>query len=211
MLTKWKGNLNIRRPKVIEDIVAPNYDQYYYMMFMLPILLNAQTVVETGLGWGHSSKIFLESLSTMNGDRTLHTYELNESQYMEGSIKLEDVAKSVKDCNFQANWELHLMDSLEGGNNWKGPKIPLLYLDSDHSYEHVKNELTNWMPHMSEKSIIMTDDVWCENLPHQAINIKNPGLCPTDPYYAFEEFEKDGFELLTMTYPQGKSLLIRGM
>ena len=165
-IERWGDNLNLllNRPHIIEDKGA-NYDQYYYLMFFLPILLNARIIVETGLGFGQSTRIHLESLSMMNQPRELHTYTLH--QY--GDFTIEQIEKEIRDLNFKANWFLHQQDSATGGASWfisSGPPVPkvdLLDLDSDHCLEHVNKELNAWAPNMSDKSVIFTDDICGES------------------------------------------------
>jgi cephalosporin hydroxylase len=218
MRNRGPGNLDalIGRPKILEDglkLDNSNYSHYLehygYMMFMLPILLNAKIVVETGLGFGSSTRLFLESLSMMEGERTLHTYTL-EHKY--GEKLTTEIEAEIRRLPFKTEWQLHMGDSAEAGRNWVGPKIPLIYLDSAHELGHVKKELEMWIPHMTEKAVIFTDDIWHENKPHAAINLRNPGVYPCDPYWAFEDYAKSHpeWKQLSMSYPTGKAFLLRG-
>lgn len=211
MLNRWQGDLNVLkgRPRVTEDIVAPNYGEYYYLMHTLPIVLDAKTVVETGLGWAHSTKIFLEGLSALTQPRSLHTYTL---ETVFGGIPIGDTEKLVRDLNFPTPWILHVQDSVEGANQWTGPKIELLYLDSAHELQHVANELNAWLPHLADKAVVFTDDIWCQNTPHAALNVRNPGVCPTDPYWSFDDFANvhPEWKQVTFSYPEGKAFLFRG-
>lgn len=213
MLHKAAGDLNtlVNRPKIIEDTLMPNYDQYAYMMFMLPVIMNARIVVETGLGWGHSSKIHLESLSLLDQPRELHTYEYRSPDSTDFGFKYSEIEQQVRNIGFKAKWFVHYQDSVQGGREWAGNKIDILYLDSDHSFEHVNKELEAWYPHMNKKCVIYTDDIWCQNTPHQAINKINPGVCPQDPYWSFKNFwdNHKEFNFINLSYPEGKSILVR--
>lgn len=44
---------------VLEEVEKQDYANYRHMMFTLPIALNAVNIVETGLGNGHSTRIFI--------------------------------------------------------------------------------------------------------------------------------------------------------
>lgn len=46
----------------------------------------------------------------------------------------------------------------KAGQTWEGPKVGLLYIDADHSYEGVKADYEAWLPHMAEGSSIVFDD-----------------------------------------------------
>jgi len=50
-------------------------------------------------------------------------------------------------------------DSVQAGVEWNGGEIDLLYLDSHHSYEHVYSELKAWIPHLSDKGVVLGHDV----------------------------------------------------
>lgn len=210
-----KGNFDalVNCPRVVETLLE-SYDQYAYLMFMLPILLNANIVVETGLGMGHSTRIFLNSLSMMNPPGTLHTYsqEIQDNKILDnhGGIPYTKIEQDIRSLNFKANWVWHKEDSSEGGKNWKGEKIKVIYLDSDHTYEHVKNELNAWTPNMAEQAVIFTDDVWAQNEPHEAINTRTRGLYPYDTYWAFEDFANHEWKQITLSYPEGKAFLLKG-
>jgi cephalosporin hydroxylase len=209
MLNRYAGNLESLqgRPKIVEELVGGDYPEYRYLMFSLPILLDAKVVVETGLGHGQSSRIHLESLSFLSQPRELHTYTIEDQNYPYSQVK-----ESIRNLNLPAKWNLKFQDSVQGGREWNGPKIPVLYLDSAHELEHVTNELDVWSPHMADKAVIYTDDIWCENTPHQALNKVNPGVCPTDPYWAIDKFAKQHpeWKQITFSYPQGKAMLLRG-
>ncbi|MHB8153977.1 MAG: class I SAM-dependent methyltransferase, partial [Bacillati bacterium] len=124
--------------------------------------------------------------------------------------------KEIRDLNLPAEWILHRQDSAEGGkvffNESGGRKVDLLYLDSDHTYKHVMNELESWQSTLADKCIIFTDDTWHENEPHRAINLRNPGQYPTDVYWAFHDFAEkyDIWKEVNFSYPLGKSFLFRG-
>lgn len=210
MLHKGPGDINIlvNRPKVLEDIVANNYDQYYYMMFALPIALNARTIVETGLCWGHSTRIHLEALSFMDQPRLLITCELDSEKY-------NDIANQIRSLNLKAQWDLYYGNSVTRAESWKqtygDTKIDYLYLDSDHSYEHVTNELNAFYPYLSKRCLIMGDDTWNQNEPHAYFNKRNPGKYPTDVYWAFYDWwqKHQEFKILNFSYPEGKVIIIR--
>jgi len=217
---RGKGNLDvlINRFKVLEDGVkldTSNESHYMlhfgYLMAMLPILLDVDVMVETGLGFGSSTRTFLEALSFMKQPRSLHTFTL-ETEY--GGIQTTEIEKRIRDKRngFKADWILHMGDSFLGGLEWKGPKIKLLYLDSDHSLRHVTNELDAWAQHMQEKAVIFSDDIWHENEPHAYYNTVTPGLYPTDVYYAAKYWQEkhQDWKIVSMSYPTGKVFLFRG-
>jgi hypothetical protein len=152
----------------------PHYVHYKYMMFMMPILLDARVIVETGFQDGASTKIFLKSLEQLLSNehfiqRRLYTVELTQPGDSEETIHVRNnaiIELQSKYSNFSTNgvnWYYAPYDSISAAKNWNTgltSKIDFLYLDSDHKVEHVYNELLEWSKHLSDKAIIMVDDAY---------------------------------------------------
>ena len=103
--------------------------------------------------------------------------------------------------------------------NGIGAGIDYLYLDSDHSYQHVANEINAWNPHLSEKCVVMVEDTYprpwdtfTEQQRREILSTKNNGEQPCDPHWALHDFAKlhMDWELIKFTYPEGKTLMMRG-
>lgn len=142
---------------ILEEIEAQDYANYRHMMFTLPIALDAHRIVETGLGNGHSTRIFGESLSQLpvSSDRYLYTLELNPDQKVVDNIN----ELFYKKYSYNVNWELIVGKSTDNAKIFQEEgNIDLLYLDSDHSYENVLAELNAFKPYLSPKAWIMLDD-----------------------------------------------------
>jgi predicted O-methyltransferase YrrM len=48
--------------------------------------------------------------------------------------------------------------SLDAAMQWEGPKVGLLFIDADHSYEGCRADVLAWAPHLAEGAIIAVDD-----------------------------------------------------
>ena len=170
------------------------YSEYRYLMFMLPIVLKAKTIVETGLGQGASTVIFLEACRFL-GDCKLYTYEININKEDTGSAR-----KKIAELNLTKWWTLIEKNSVQGGREWKESEIDILYLDSHHSAEHVYNELEAWVPHVKDTGIIFAHDT-------------NPTYAhPPDwkPLDAFAKYaQQKNHKIVNLTFPQGMCFLIR--
>lgn len=44
------------------------------------------------------------------------------------------------------------------GNDWKGPKVGLLYIDGDHDYSSVRDDFSAWRPHLATGAVVAFDD-----------------------------------------------------
>ena len=169
-----------------------NYDEFYFLMFMLPLILKAKTVVETGLDRGNSTRIFLEA-SKISG---LKLYTIDVKDY-------PDTRKRLEDLGLTKNWVFIQNDSVKAGSEWKGEKIDLLYLDSHHSYEHVKAELEAWLPHLSEKAVILCHETTPQEK-HQMYETGGPKRALTE----FAEKHKE-WTFLNLKYGNGLGVLIK--
>lgn len=198
--------MNVEEPLLI-DSVDLNYKEYKYMMFMMPILLDAKCVVETGLGSGHSTKIFLEALSMLNPPRVLHTFELYPNRHYPSDQVINEINNWLK-LKQGIEWKLHIMDSAKGGSVFKEPCIDLLYLDSDHAYNHIINELNSFAPFLTDKAVIFTHDSFPTN-PHAHYS-QIAGGNPSDTYFALKDWSKNkGWKLIALRYPEGMTILFR--
>jgi predicted O-methyltransferase YrrM len=176
------------------------WGEYRYLLFTLPIIMKAKTIVETGLGQGNSTIIFLEACRFL-GDCKLYTFEIN--------INKEDTLparKRISELGLEPWWTLIEKDSVQAGREWSYGKIDVLFLDSHHSYEHVKAELEAFKPHLSEKAVILCHDI------HPAPEHQTHEMYKTGgPLRAIKEFQNRNPEwnFLDFTAYNGMGVLIR--
>lgn len=130
------------------------------------LVLRAKTVVELGTGTGVSADAFLAVLRVTNG--LLYSVEL----YPEN----EDVKKTLDRLKDEPRFIFISSDSVEAGRSWNRGPIDVLYVDSNHSYEHVLEELMVWGA-LNPKVIFVHD-------------ILNPDNERAPPYFACEEYAK---------------------
>lgn len=195
------------RPTVLETYQT--YGYYRYMMFALPIAVDAHFIVETGLSMGDSTRIFLESLSQMSEpeERRLYSYELPHEY-----DNLKSTEAKIRAIGFKAQWHVKWKDSVQSGKEFsEGRKVDLMYVDSDHTYEQVYSELDAWAPHFHDKTLVLGDDIWLTDPQnHPRLNTHSHGTNPIDPYYAARDWaEKNNYKITCFTEPNGKFLLYR--
>jgi cephalosporin hydroxylase len=194
---------------ILEVTERNDYANYRHMYFALVTTHNMYCIVETGLGNGHSTRIFLEALSQLSQDtrtiRELNTFELEPN---------EKVVKSIRDLykpgdNFPV-WGLHIGKSIEQAKimGYGTMKIDLLYIDSLHTYDYALAELNAFKPYLSDKAIIMLDDVWHSDSGDEnkgPYYSRNPGSNPSDIYYAAKDWmEKENNGWKSMTFTEGR-------
>lgn len=49
-------------------------------------------------------------------------------------------------------------DSAQAGWEWTGPRLGLLIVDADHSYDGVKRDIEAWLPHVAEGGFVFFHD-----------------------------------------------------
>jgi predicted O-methyltransferase YrrM len=196
--SKW-GVEKMIKPKTYESgiIDACGWGEYRYLLFTLPVILKAKTIVETGLGQGNSTVIFLEACRFL-GDCKLYTFEIN--------INKEDTLparKRISELGLEPWWTLIEKDSVQAGREWSYGKIDVLFLDSHHSYEHVLAELEAFKPHLSEKAVILCHDT---NPKEEHEMYKTGG-----PLRALKEFqtENPNWKLINLKANNGMGVLVR--
>ena len=50
------------------------------------------------------------------------------------------------------------MESADGGQQWDGGPDGFLYLDAVHEPDYVVRELEAWVPHLSDRAVVVTHD-----------------------------------------------------
>jgi predicted O-methyltransferase YrrM len=183
---------------VVHDI-KPDFPEYAYLIHTLPQVLNARIIVETGLGKGDSTILFLSALSKLSNpeNRKLYTFEaFMDSVYYRPK---RDTVSLIKSFNFPSEWHLVNQDSIQGGKEWNdNNKIDILFLDADHGYNSVIGELDGFGLHLSDKCIIMSDDTYTSGMGgHQA------------PYHAMRDWAaRNGPNWKLNQYIGGKGLCL---
>lgn len=177
-----------------DSFLKTEYDGFRYMMFSIPIAIHAKIIVETGLSRGFSTQILCEA-SKLIGARVF-TYDIVDSP---------TTRDRLKSLGLDENWTFLLKDSVEGGKGWeeeKWGKVDLLFLDSDHSSEHVKSELKAWTPRLSPMGIIMIHDTYNPD------SSKRPDTALTGILEFIKETDEKWL-LLNLTHPCGMAVIIR--
>ena len=189
--------------------LGAGYPQLYYLMFMLPVVLDARVIVETGLGAGDSTKIHLAALSEMRDpeSRVLHTFEKNGHEW-------GDVEGAIRAMGFPAQWVVHREDSTQYVNRLDPGTIDYLFLDSDHAYATVEAELRNFAPRLAPHGVIATHDAWPTKDCSHASFIDSRGDDkgrPSTTYWAFKDWadRHARWKLTLLAYPEGLAVLTR--
>jgi len=138
------------------------------------LVLKAKTVVELGTGNGCSADAFLAVMKVTDG--ILYSIDLHPE-----SPEVKETLNRLKE---EPRFVFIHSDSVEAGRNWnrefrsllKPYPIDILYVDSDHTFKHVLDELLVW-GQLNPKVIFI----------HDILNERNEKW---EPYFACEEYAR---------------------
>src|SRR5438876_5242921 len=116
--------------------------------------IKPKIIVELGRYVGDSTFAFLSAIENNSNSGFIYSIDIVEPN----KIIVDDVNR----FNWNKNIEMITSDALDFADIWKNNhgsrSIDLLYIDDDHSYDHVKNELYKWVPNVKSGGTILMDD-----------------------------------------------------
>lgn len=183
----------------IIDEIDPDFPHYAYLIHTLPQVLNAEIIVETGLGKGDSTLLLLSALSKLSNPENRHLYTFEAFMNAPYHRPKHETKELIMSYHFPAQWHLIEKDSIQGGKEWdSSKKIDILFLDADHGYTSVMGELNGFGLHLSDKCVVMSDDTYAKN---------NNGDQP--PFHAMNDWMRQNGPRWKMNqYVSGKGLCI---
>lgn len=117
-------------------------------------------IIEIGGEFGQSASLF-----AMGADRTVKIITVDQFPGDLLSIHQEN----LKEAGFEGRTEQIVMDSRKmKDQTWGHGQVNLLFIDGDHSYEGVKDDIEGWIPHVKTGGIVAFHDCASETnkLPH---------------------------------------------
>jgi cephalosporin hydroxylase len=168
----WMGRPIIQYP---QDMIA-----------MQEIIWNVKPdlVIETGIAHG-GSIIYYASLLELIGQGEVVGIDIDIRKHNRTEIEKHPMFKRIHMIEGSAISE----DTLEQVKRFtKGKKKIVVSLDSNHTHEHVLQELKMYSPFVSQGSYIVVFDTIVENLPEGYFSQKRPWGIGNNPMTAVEEF-----------------------
>ena len=124
-----------------------NYFAHYVtLLYILAVNEKLKPLVEIGVEVGYSTKHLLLAAKAL--DSKLYSVDI-----LDRSSIANKLPRELKD-----RWIFINSDSVKAGENWKGEKIGLLFVDGNHDYKGVLADLKAWYPHVKANGIIAMHD-----------------------------------------------------
>ena len=159
-------------------------------------------IIETGVAWG-GSIVFYASLFQLLGKGEVVGIDLN---------LYDHVAKQVMSYPFSDRIHLYKGSSTDPEvskkalSHIKPGQSVMVMLDSNHSHQHVLDELRIYAPHVTKGQFLVVSDTICEDIPKQEHRPRPWG--PGDnPKTALRAYMKDSDRFEVDPYVNGKLLL----
>jgi predicted O-methyltransferase YrrM len=126
-------------------------------------------VVELGVGRGWSSLALLMGLG--EGTGCLHSYDPHPP-ILEGALKSFESVGLKRDHSLLEKWKFKQQFDHVGVKDWKDESIGLLFVDSLHGYEGMRDTLKRWLPKVHPRGMIAGHDWFLEEAPGRIMGVK---------------------------------------
>lgn len=123
-------------------------NEYLMSLYRIPVGIGAKTIVELGIG--NSTAALLAAANKTLGE--LYSVDLSITGLSRISEDATEIFKNEVRFSFVEGNDLQVV------KKWN-KKIDFLLIDSDHTYEHVRLQLQDWLSWVRRKGIIAMHDV----------------------------------------------------
>lgn len=122
-----------------------------------------QAIVEIGVFQGRTALLMAWGARQGNGAHVwgIDPWDLEGNTYAPPFT--DEGSKNWARYNVQATGHANYVTLFQAFSDyaagvWDGPKIGLLFIDGDHSYEGARGDVLNWAPHLAPGAVIAIDD-----------------------------------------------------
>jgi predicted O-methyltransferase YrrM len=124
------------------------------LLAALVVASDAKTVLETGGFQGHTSVVLAQALRTLGGERNLIVAEIDQDRATAIDTALYDtVAHSI-------SWKVYADDVMTVIRGQPDESLDLVFLDDDHTQDHVRAEVEALWPKMRPNGLLTFHDVY---------------------------------------------------
>ena len=180
---------------VIKALKTSNIDirNHLITLFSIAISLGAKNILEIGVRRGYSTLALNCAVGLTKG-------KLTSVDIVKPKLKLQ--------LPFPKNWTFVQSDSLVFLRNLKSnEKFDIVFIDGNHTYSQVKQELKLIAVHVDERSLILLHDTMPHSCPLYGTGVGLNGFQGGGPYTAISELDKNGWEYSTLPVSNGLTIL----
>lgn len=137
--------------------VKSDINKHLMLLYMISMLKQPKVIVELGVRSGSSTQSFLSAVSNIE-EAKLFSYDITPLRVPKWSKKfalLKRIPEAVN-CDY---WEFEIGNSLEVYKKWEDKSIDLLFIDTEHTAEHIYKELCLWADKVKDDGCILMHDV----------------------------------------------------
>lgn len=157
---------------IASDHVTPQFQLDELQEFVKKRLENFQGntfhIIEVG-SWKGMSAIAMAKANPRVRITCVDTWMGNTSDHTGVRAKEEDVFRAfldnVKDSGVAHQINYRRGRSVELAKDWDGGKVDLIFIDADHTYQAVKEDIAAWRPHLMSDGVMIGHDYKTANFP----------------------------------------------
>jgi predicted O-methyltransferase YrrM len=141
-------NTDIIRKLTKKRICAQSYKEAM-LLSKVATRVSSGIIIEIGRAIGGSLVI----LGKSSPDSYIYSIDINDAR----NTDVLDLCNKYE----VTNYEMLVGDSQKIGKSWKeekGIRIDMLFIDGDHSYKSIYDDLCSWVPHVEKGGIVMMHD-----------------------------------------------------
>lgn len=146
--------------------------QYYSVTEMLTQISDARTVVEVGVAYGYHARHLLSTIPQIRYtgvDPYKADYDLNDSftsdvahifdaNSQDAMNRLHTAVSERLSSEFGDRFRLVRKPSIEAAGDFADGSVDLIFIDGDHQYGSVRQDLNTWYPKIRPGGLMIGDD-----------------------------------------------------
>jgi len=180
--------------------VAGNTNAHLITLFSIALSLRAKRILELGVWRGTSTQPLLYAAKLTNG--LLESVDISRKR----GRKAFDPEKNQE---LREHWKFYKKDAIQFLQDLPDDLIyDLIFIDDDHAYQHVKEELLLIANHVNKRSIILLHDLMNNSDPEYSKWLEDrPPEEQGGPTRAVKELPKEDWEFATVPVCNGLTML----
>lgn len=133
-------------------------DQLVLLKYMMPLLKEKPSIVEIGVFHGRGTAMWIVEL--INADISFEYYAIDNFKPVKLShCPIATYEKTIANLEPVKDY-FHLIteDSVVAANIFNDNSLDIVYIDADHDYNSVKNDIIAWLPKVKNGGFLCGDD-----------------------------------------------------